>query len=46
MNKKEPQNRHSFSTLPEFDKAMKKLVAVPKEDVEKRDKESRTPRVQ
>ena len=33
--KKEPQNRHTFATLPEFDKAMKKIVAVPKEDVER-----------
>ncbi len=40
------KGRHTFSTLPEFDKAMKKIVAVPKEDVEKREKESRTPRVQ
>ena len=44
--KQDPKNRHTFSTLPEFDKAMKKIVAVPKEDVEKREKESRTPRVQ
>ena len=42
--KKEPQNRHTFATLPEFDKAMKKIVTVPKEEVEKREKESRTPR--
>ncbi len=44
--KQDPKNRHTFSALPEFDKAMKKIVAVPKEDVEKREKESRTPRVQ
>ncbi len=47
MAKKSPaNNRHTFSSLPEFDQAMKKIVAVPKEEVEKRDKESRPPRVQ
>lgn len=44
--KKDPQKQHSFTALPEFDKAMKKIVAVPKEEVAKREKESRTPRVQ
>lgn len=47
MSKKQIQQKpHSFTALPEFDKAMKKIVAVPKEDVEKREKDSRTPRVQ
>ena len=46
LNDTDKSDRHSFSTLPEFGKAMKKIVAVPKEEVEKREKESRTPRVQ
>ncbi len=46
MAKKSSENQHAFATFSEFDKAMKKIVAVPKEDVEKREKESRTPRVQ
>ncbi len=40
-----PSEPSHFTALPAFDKAMKKIVAVTKEDVEKREKEPRTPRI-
>jgi hypothetical protein len=44
---KKPQKRkkaHPFSGMPEFDQAMRRIAAVPKEQVEKLERESRTPR--
>lgn len=35
---------HEFSKLPEFDQAIRKLVKVPKEAVEERERQARTPR--
>ena len=42
---KKTQEPHKFAALSAFDEAMKKLAQVPKEDVEKREKATRTPRV-
>jgi len=42
--RQKPEKPHEFTKVPEFDQAMRKLVGVPKEDVEQREKESRTPR--
>lgn len=39
------QSQHKFAELPGFDEAMRKLAQVPKEDVEKREAATRTPRV-
>ena len=45
MKKQTEQDRqHNFSKLPAFDEAMRKLIQVPKEDVEKREAAERTPR--
>ena len=41
---KTPQKTHEFTNVPEFDKAMRKLVQVDPEAVRKREEESRTPR--
>lgn len=37
------QGQHKFTDLPEFNEAIRKLIQVPKEDVEKLEKASRTP---
>ena len=38
------RDQHRFAELSAFDHTMQKLAQVPKEDVEKREKASRTPR--
>ena len=42
--RRKPKNRHPFSKITDFDRAMRKLVDVPKDDVERRERESKTPR--
>jgi len=34
-----PKKRHPFTQIPEFDKAMRKLVKVPKEAIERAQRE-------
>jgi hypothetical protein len=34
-----PKKRHPFTQIPEFDKAMRKLVKVPKEAVERAERD-------
>jgi hypothetical protein len=38
------QKPHEFTRIPEFDAAIRKIVKVPKEEIEKREQASKTPR--
>jgi len=44
LNSDQRKNPHRFEELSEFSDAIKKLIKVPKEDVERAEQAARTPR--